>query len=109
MSKAFEIHVRGALAQEELENFGCLAAVTVPAETILTVVIPDDSALYGVINRLQSLGLILVEVRRLDRPSRTLTPDGQMLALLEAMKPSESASPGGPTGLTDLPGGLGSR
>ena len=87
MAKAFEIHVRGALAEEELENFEHLAAVTVPAETILTGVIPDQSALYGVLNRLQSLGLELVEVRPLDRPCRTPTPDGRMLALLEAMKP----------------------
>ena len=63
MSMAFEIHVRGAVAQEELENFEYLPAVTAPAETILTGVLPDQSALYGIINRLQSLGLELVEVR----------------------------------------------
>ena len=30
---------------------------------MLTGVLPDQSALYGVLNRLQSLGLELVEVR----------------------------------------------
>lgn len=91
LSKAFEIHIRGVMAEEELENFEYLAAVTVPAETILTGVIPDQSALYGVLNRLQSLGLELVEVRPLDRPCRTPTPDGRMLALLEAMKPRRAS------------------
>jgi hypothetical protein len=72
MSTTFEIHVRGVLAQQELEHFEHLAAITVPAETILTGVIPDQSALYGVLNRLQALGLELVEVRPLDRE----TPSG---------------------------------
>lgn len=66
LAKAFEIHVRGALTPEELEEFEDMTAVSVPAETILSGVVPDQSALYGVLNRLQSLGLELVEVRRLD-------------------------------------------
>jgi hypothetical protein len=65
LAKAFEIHVRGALTREQLEEFENLTAVAVPAETILSGVIPDQSALYGVLNRLQSLGFELVEVRPL--------------------------------------------
>ena len=42
-----------------------MTAVSVPVETVLTGVLADQSALYGVLNRLQSLGLELVEVRRL--------------------------------------------
>ena len=41
-----------------------LRATVVPAETVLTGVVPDQAALYGVLNRLQALGLDLVEVRR---------------------------------------------
>ena len=40
------------------------SATVVPAETVLTGVVPDQAALYGVLNRLQALGLDLVEVRR---------------------------------------------
>ena len=67
MGKELQIHVRGAMTQEQLEEFECFTAVTVPAETVLTGVVPDQSALYGVLNRLQSLGLELVEVRRPDQ------------------------------------------
>lgn len=84
-AKAFEIRVRGALSVEDLAEFEDLTAVTVPAETILTGVLPDQSALHGVINRLQSLGLELVEVRRLSRPRGPLTPEG-LIAILEALE-----------------------
>jgi hypothetical protein len=65
LAKAFEIHVRGALPAEVLEDFEYLEAVVVPAETVITGVMPDQSALYGVLLRLQSLGVELVEVRRI--------------------------------------------
>ena len=64
--KAFEIRVRGAMTRDELEEFESLSAVAVPAETILMGPLPDPSALYGLINRLQSLGLELIEIRRLE-------------------------------------------
>lgn len=51
---------------EELEDFENLSALMLPAQTVLTGPLPDQSALYGVINRLQSLGLELLEVRSLD-------------------------------------------
>ena len=63
-AKAFEIHVRGSLSPEALVEFENLRATVVPAETVLTGVVPDQAALYGVLNRLQALGLDLVEVRR---------------------------------------------
>ena len=65
LARAFEIHVRGALAAETLEDFEYLDATVIPAETVLTGVVPDQSALYGVLMRLQALGLELVEVRRI--------------------------------------------
>jgi hypothetical protein len=67
--KSVEIHVRGAMSPQELEDFEYLSAVIVPAETVLTGVVPDQSALYGVLNRLQALGLELVEVRRPRSPT----------------------------------------
>ncbi len=65
LAKAFEIHVRGTITEEALEDFEYLSAHVVPAETVLTGVVPDQAALYGVLNRLPALGLELVEVRRL--------------------------------------------
>lgn len=60
----FEVHVRGELSPEALEDLGSLTARVVPAETVLTGVVPDQAALIGLINRLQLLGLELVEIHR---------------------------------------------
>jgi hypothetical protein len=72
LAKAFEIRVRGAMTPEELEDFEQLSAVALPAQTILSGSLPDQSALYGLINRLQSLGLELLEVRRLEEDASSL-------------------------------------
>jgi hypothetical protein len=64
LAKCFEIHVRGSVPPEVLDEFGGLTATVVPTETVLSGVVADQSALYGVLNRLQALGLELVEVRR---------------------------------------------
>ena len=65
---SFEVHVRGSVPPDVLEEFEGMTAVSVPVETVLTGVLADQSALYGVLNRLQALGLELVEVRRLTEP-----------------------------------------
>lgn len=65
LAQAFEIHVRGSVPDDLLEDFEDLTASLVPATTVLTGTLPDQSALYGVLSRLQALGLELVEVRRL--------------------------------------------
>ena len=63
-AKAFEVHVRGELPEEVLEELEYLSARRVPAETVLTGLVPDQAALLGLLGRLQSLGLEVVEVRR---------------------------------------------
>ena len=65
LAKDFEIHVRGTVPSEITDDFQFLTAEVVPAETVLRGVVPDQSALYGVLLRLQALGLELVEVRQL--------------------------------------------
>lgn len=64
LSKAFEVHVRGELPQQALEELEYLTATVVPAETVLTGVVPDQAALLGLLGWLQSLGLEVTEVRR---------------------------------------------
>ena len=65
----YEIRVRGRLSDSvsgALEDF--TASVT-PAETVMRGELRDQSELHGVLERIQSLGLELIEVRRLgDRP-----------------------------------------
>jgi hypothetical protein len=48
-----------------LEELDYLTVVDEPAVTVLTGVLPDQSALFGVLARLQDLGLELIELRRL--------------------------------------------
>jgi len=64
VAKTFEVHVRGELSAQHLEDLEYLTATVVPAETVLTGVVPDQAALLGLLGWLQSLGLEVVEVRR---------------------------------------------
>ena len=64
-AKTFEVHVRGELAPHDLEDLEYLTATVVPAETVLSGLVPDQAALLGLLARMQALGLELVEVRRL--------------------------------------------
>ncbi len=61
----YEIHVRGHVPPDVIEELQHLSVVDEPAVTVLTGVLPDQSALFGVLARLQDLGLELVELRRL--------------------------------------------
>ena len=58
-----EIRVKGHLNQQWSEWFGGLTiSHSGPDETVLTGLIPDQAALYGIISRLRDLGLQLISV-----------------------------------------------
>ncbi|MBO1332134.1 hypothetical protein [Streptomyces sp. VRA16 Mangrove soil] len=61
----FEIHVRGRIGEAFRSAFGELTVVPHPSETVLVGTGLDQAALYGILDRVQALGLELVEVRRL--------------------------------------------
>jgi hypothetical protein len=64
-STLYEFRVRGALSNMLLTAFPDLEATTREGgETILTGQVPDQAALFGVLDRIQALGLHLVEVKR---------------------------------------------
>lgn len=65
LAKSFEIHVRGPIPADVLDELDDVTTTVVPTQTVLCGVVADQAALYGILNRLQSLGLELVEVRRL--------------------------------------------
>ena len=82
-SVRYEIHVRGHLSDTLLAAFGDLGGRGHGGETILSGALPDQAALYGVLAQIESLGLELLEVRRVrsrseselpDRDATTLTP-----------------------------------
>jgi hypothetical protein len=61
----YEIRVRGHLGTKMLRAFPALGAQTRGGDTLLTGPLPDQAAVYGVIARIESLGLELLEFRRL--------------------------------------------
>jgi hypothetical protein len=78
-SYRYRITVRGGLGDASREAFEGFAIVSDSTETTLIQDL-DQAALYGALNRIQSLGLELIALTRLVDggvlPHRTATPDG---------------------------------
>jgi hypothetical protein len=68
VTQSYEIRIKGALGDPLLEALGNLHASIRPAETILRGVITDQAQLHGLLDRIQSLGLELIEIRQLQEP-----------------------------------------
>lgn len=63
--RVYEIHVEGHLAARWSDWFGGLAIRNnANGETILTGLLTDQAALYGVLMKIHNLNLILVSVAR---------------------------------------------
>ena len=58
-----EIRVRGVLSDRLLAAFPGLHAEPILGGTVLSGVLADQSALYGVLDRVEALGLELVDLR----------------------------------------------
>jgi hypothetical protein len=65
---SYEIRVRGRLSDSLMAAFEGMRASVEPVETVLHGPVRDQAALYGLLDRIQDLGLELVEVRRLPDP-----------------------------------------
>jgi hypothetical protein len=61
----YEIRVRGPIGPMMMQAFPTLAASRSAQDTLLVGSLPDECALYGVIHLLETLGLQLLEIRRL--------------------------------------------
>ena len=61
----YEIRIKGRLSESVLAAFEGLTATVQPVETVLHGPVQDLSSLHGLLDRIQSLGLELVEIRRL--------------------------------------------
>jgi hypothetical protein len=61
----YEIRVRGHLGTKMLRAFPAFRAQAQGTDTLLTGCLQDQAAVYGVIARLEALGLDLLELRRL--------------------------------------------
>ncbi len=72
----YQIRIQGHLSAEWSAWFDGLTITNTPnGETILTGLLPDQAALYGVLNRLQALNLPLLSVS--SRPANS--PPGSSL------------------------------
>ena len=61
----YEIRVRGRVSEAALAAFEGMDADVATTETVLHGPVEDQTDLHGLLDRIQSLGLELVEVRRL--------------------------------------------
>ena len=66
----FEIRIKGRVAETVREAFRDLNISVRPVETVLSGSPLDQAALYAILDLIQSLGLELVEVRRLSGGGR---------------------------------------
>jgi hypothetical protein len=73
----YEIRVVGVLPPEALIDFERLTASVEPVETVLHGPLRDQAALNGLLARLQTFGVQVLEVRRLHdpEPGSELPPD----------------------------------
>jgi hypothetical protein len=69
-SSRYEIRVRGRLGRGTLERFPGFEAEAKPAQTVLRGAVRDQAALHGLLDQLESLGLELLEVRRVPAGAR---------------------------------------
>jgi len=70
-SNTYEIRVHGHLSETILIAFPDLVARSQDGDTVLTGILPDQSALHGVLSVVEELGLELLEVRREGMSSRS--------------------------------------
>jgi hypothetical protein len=68
---SYEIRIKGELRQPVLAFFADFAAATRAPETVLSGALPDQHALHRVLQRIQSLGLELIAVRRVSAPTES--------------------------------------
>jgi len=61
----YEIRVRGRVSEATLSTFEGMDASVASAETVLYGPVADQTGLHGLLDRIQSLGLELIEVRQL--------------------------------------------
>jgi hypothetical protein len=65
MASNYEIRIKGRVGDSLLLEFEGLTVTTEPVETILHGPVPDQEALHELLAKIQSLGLEVVELRRL--------------------------------------------
>lgn len=66
----YSIRIRGRLGPTALSAFPAMTCETTGGETVLTGLVGDRSALFGVLGQIEALGLDLLEVRQIPTAQR---------------------------------------
>jgi hypothetical protein len=74
-SSYYEIRVAGVLPPDALSDFDRLTASEEPVETVLHGALRDQAALHGLLDRLQTFGVKVLEVRRVHTEGRPAEQD----------------------------------
>ena len=80
LEATYEIRVAGAVGPSVIEQFPRLEAIPDPPDTVLVGPLRDQSELHAVLALVDSLGLELVQVRRLPGSSATGDPSSPGVA-----------------------------
>jgi len=64
---SYEIRIRGRIGDGVADRLGDFDAEVEPAETVLRGEVRDQAELHGLLARIESLGLELLEVRQIGR------------------------------------------
>jgi hypothetical protein len=64
-STEYEIRIKGRLSDSLCVAFEDFTTAVKPAETVMRGELRDQSELHGLLDRIQALGLELIEVRRI--------------------------------------------
>jgi hypothetical protein len=62
---SYEIRIKGRLSDSITDSFEDFTAAVKPAETVLRGEVRDQAELHGVLEQIRSVGLELIEVKRL--------------------------------------------
>ena len=81
-SGLYTIRIKGCLGPTALSAFPAMVSELRGGETVLTGVLEDRSAVFGVLGQIEALGLELLELR-------------QIRALPQSPESSDARSPGG--------------
>jgi hypothetical protein len=71
----YAIRIRGRLGATALSAFPSMVSELKGSETVLTGVLEDRAALFGVLAQIEALGLDLLEVRQVTAPPTFRQPD----------------------------------
>jgi len=62
----YQIRVQGRLDEVRIAQFAAVSFCYVNQDTVITAVLPDQSAVYGFLNRLRDLGVTLISLQKME-------------------------------------------